>query len=340
MTGGLPGQVVTQAETLRDLFAREGYTLTCASAHPNRWVRWLDVLSTLLRAARRIDIQCLQVFGGPIFVVEDSASLLGKLLGQRVIMVLRGGAMPDFMRRYPRWTRRVLGRADVLVTPSNFLARAVRERGFAVEVIPNVIDSARYPFRLRERVRPRLFWMRAFHDIYNPEMAIRVLARLRAIEPEATLIMGGQDKGLLPGVQQLARELGVADAVEFPGYLDFERKVKFASASDIYLNTNRIDNMPVSVVEMGALGVPVIATNIGGIPDLLTHEENGLLVADNDVEAMVQAVVRLVREPALARKLSVNGRVLADRSSWASVRAQWENVFERLMPARGAGGRN
>jgi hypothetical protein len=66
--------------------------------------------------------RCLQVFGDPSFVVEDIASWLGRRFGQRIIMVLRGGAMPEFMA-HPQWTQRVLGRADALIAPSEFLAR-------------------------------------------------------------------------------------------------------------------------------------------------------------------------------------------------------------------------
>src|SRR5689334_18703092 len=125
MVGRNPGYVTTQGEILADHFASAGYPTISVSSSPNRYVRSMDIITTLIRRSHDVKIQCLQVFGGPSFVVEDMASWLGRSFGQRIVMVLRGGAMADFMSRYPRWSCRVLRRADALVAPSAFLARAV-----------------------------------------------------------------------------------------------------------------------------------------------------------------------------------------------------------------------
>lgn len=334
MTGRNRGFVTTQGERLTDLFTAAGYPVLSVSAHPNRYGRLLDIVTTLVRQGRRIDVQVLQVFGGPSFVMEDAASLIGRSFGQRIIMVLRGGAMPQFMARFPGWCRRVLNRADVLVVPSAYLARALAQQGFESEIIPNIIELDRYPFRWRQSVEPRLLWLRAFHRVYHPEMAIRVLAQLRRQVPDATLTMGGVEMDLGPAVRELARELEVSDAVRFAGFMDMNDKVREGQASDIYLNTNRIDNTPVTVLEMCAMGLPVVATAVGGVPDLISDGENGLLVPNEDVEAMTEAVLRLLREPSLAARLSQNGRALAEAASWERVRPQWEGLFARVLEGR------
>jgi glycosyltransferase involved in cell wall biosynthesis len=325
------GHVTTQGEILSGLFREADYSVMSVSHARNRYARLVDIVSSLVRRRGEIDIQCLQVFGGPSFVVEDVASRLGQLLGQRVLMFLRGGAMPAFMARHPRWARRVLGRADVIVAPSEYLARAVSEYGFPTEVIPNVIDISRYPFRHRQRLQPRLMWMRTFHEIWNPMMAVRVLARLRQTVPDATLLMAGQDKGLEAQVQELAISLGVRSVVHFAGFLDMQQKANLGSECDIFLNTNHVDNMPVAIVEACAMGLPVVATDVGGIKDLLTDGETALLVPDNDDEAMVRAIERLLNEPDLAAQLSAKGRELAERSAWEKVRPQWERVFAEIL---------
>jgi glycosyltransferase involved in cell wall biosynthesis len=169
--------------------------------------------------------------------------------------------------------------------------------------------------------------MRHFYPYYNPEMAVHVLARLRTTMPDATLVMAGEDKGIEADVRKLAQELGLNGAIRFPGFLDAPSKMREGSRADVYLNTNTIDNMPVSVIEAGAMGLPVVATNVGGIPDFLTDGENALLVRDGDVDGMVRAITRLLTEPGLAARLSVNGRRLAERSSWEQVRPQWEQLL-------------
>lgn len=335
MVGRHPGYVPTPGQILADLFAGAGYEVIATSPALNRYLRLTDILQTIARHRNRIDLLVIDVFGESSFVGEDAASRLGRLLGKRIVMNLHNGTFPKFIARFPGWTRRVLSRADALVAPSPFLPRAVAPMGLRVGVVPNVVDLSNYQYRRRDGVRPRLFWMRSFYPYYNPAMAVRVLARLRASVPDATLVMAGRDKGVKGEVERLAASMGLNGAVRFPGFLDVEAKRREASAADIFLNTNNEDNMPVSVIEAGAMGLPVVATEVGGIRDLLTHEENALLVPDNDVEAMTEAVRRLLNEPSLAGRISENGRRLAERSSWEQVLPQWESVFEKAMAGSG-----
>jgi phenylacetate-CoA ligase len=165
-------------------------------------------------------------------------------------------------------------------------------------------------------------------------MAIRVLARLRATIPEASLVMAGRDKGLEIEARQLAEQLGLNGAVRFAGFLDLAEKVHEGHAADIFINTNRIDNMPVAVVEACAMGLPVVATAVGGVPDLLKDGETGLLVPDDDDKMMVEAIKRLLNDAELAGRLSANGRRLAEHSAWEQVRPQWEQLFADLMARR------
>jgi L-malate glycosyltransferase len=331
MVGRNPGYVTTQGELLGSYFASAGYEVVTVSALPNRYLRLIDIVTTLALKARRSDIQCLQVYSGWSFVVVDIASWLGKVFGQRLIMALHGGAIPEFMGSYPRWSRRVLRRADALVAPSAFLSGQVGQYGFSVQVIPNVVELTDYKYTRREFLKPRLLWMRAFHPVYNPAMALRVLVRVRKVVADATLVMAGQDKGTQEQVRRLAKTLGVGDGVQFPGYLDMAAKLEAGRNSDIFLNTSRVDNMPVTVLEACAMGLPVVATNVGGMPALLTDNETGLLVGDDDDASMAAAVLRLLHEPELACRLSTYGRQLAERCSRERVQQEWEALFVRLM---------
>ena len=331
MLGRNAGYVTTQGEFLTDLFREAGYDVVSTSVHPGRIRRLADIVRTLRRELARVDALIVETYSGPSFVVEDIASQLGQAYRKPVIMHLHGGAMPRFMSRYPNWTARVLRRAAAVVAPSAFLARAAGPVVRSVHTIPNILEMDGYPYRLREHVAPRLFWMRAYHEIYNPLMAIRVLARLRAIFPDATLAMAGQSKGMWQEISREAHELGVAGAFEMLGFLDEQKKREVAARRDIFINTTHVDNAPVGVVEMCAMGLPVVSTNVGGVPDLLTHEETGLLVPDGDIEAMTNAIVRLVREPALAATLSRNGPSLAARCAWPAVRPLWEQVLSEVL---------
>jgi glycosyltransferase involved in cell wall biosynthesis len=333
MLGSHPGHVPFVGEVLGAQLARRGYPVVLTSTYRQKLYRLADIAATVARHARDTDVQILQVYGGLSFVGEDLASWLAKQFGHKIIMHLHGGAMAEFMARHPRWTRRVLSRAAAVVTPSPFLENVMTSFGFAARIIPNAIELSRYPYRHRSTVAPRLLWMRTFHSIYNPEMAIKVLARVKAREPGATLVMAGQDKGTEAAVQRLARDLNVADAVRFAGFLDHAGKLRELGAADIFLNTNHVDNTPVSVIEACAMGLPVVATNVGGIAHLLTDGRDALLVRDDDDEAMAEAVFALVRQPDVASRLSATARKHAERFSWDATRPQWEALLSEVLTA-------
>jgi glycosyltransferase involved in cell wall biosynthesis len=336
MLGRHAGYVPFVGEVLGDQLARCGYPVVLTSDRLGRVARLADMSATLIRRAANIDVQIVQVYGGLSFVGEDIVSSIGALSGHRMIMHLHGGAMPTFMARYPNWTRRVLGRAAAIVAPSRYLQQALSPFGFEARVIANAIDLSAYSYRRRREIAPRLFWMRTFHSVYNPELAVRVLARVRATYPDATLVMAGQEKGTQAEVKRLAAELRVDNAIRFPGFLDFAGKMREGDAADIFLNTNRIDNTPVSVIEAGAMGLPVVATRVGGIADLLTADHNALLVDDDDDRAMADAVVALLRDPELAGRLSDQGRRLAETFSWEQTRPQWERLIHEVVAPRAA----
>ena len=253
MIGMHPGCVTTQDEVLAGLFNNAGYRVYSFSHKRGRAARFMDTVAGILKSYRHIDVFCISVYGGLSFVNEDVASLLATLVGRPVIFHLHGGALPDFLARHPRWGARVLNRGKALIAPSSYLQRSVRGKSGPTSIIPNVVDLQGYSFRLRQGVSPRLLWLRTFHEIWNPRMALRVLARLRNDGIDATLVMGGQDKGMLGILRTEAETLGIAAAVSFPGFLDARAKCRYGEECDVFINTNRVDNTPVALIEAWAM---------------------------------------------------------------------------------------
>lgn len=330
MLGKNAGFVTTQGQIVADLLAAEDCDITCVSSKINRAARLLEIVWTLIKKHRNFDAVVLEVYSGLSFIIADAASFLCVIFNLPLIMVLHGGNLPEFIKNHPRRTKRTLRRAHFLAAPSEFLAEKIGEHGFEIRVIPNVLNLENYPFRERGEIKPRLVWMRSFHEIYNPQMAIEVLAELCRTVPAATLTMAGRDKGLENKIKQTARKLGVSEAVRFAGFFDETKKREEFAAADIYINTNRIDNMPVSVVEAAAFGLPVVATRVGGLPYLIADGENGLLVENENVGEMVAAIQNLLENPGLTRKISRGGRLLAGRSAWSAVRRDWEKLFAEV----------
>lgn len=329
MLGSNPGWAVGQGEVLAGLLAREGHEVRTASRRVNRWLRLSDVATSPIRWRGKVDVLVLMVFSGPAFRLVEAASRAAGWMGLPTVLWLHGGGLGDFAAQHSARVEQVFRRARGCVAPSGFLAQAFRGCGLDVRVIPNVIDLGQYLYRHRPNVAPRLLWMRTFHEVYRPDLALEVLARLRETHPEATLTLAGQDRGLLGETRRLAAEMGLNGAVRFAGFLDAEDKRREFSGHDVFLNTNRVDNAPVSVLEAAACGLPVVSTEVGGIPYLLRNEEQALLVPEGNAEAMAGAVRRLLDQPALAARLSAAGRQVAERSAWERVRPAWEEVLRR-----------
>ncbi|MEO1367306.1 MAG: glycosyltransferase family 4 protein [Acidobacteriota bacterium] len=332
-----PGWVVTQSEILARLFAGAGYAVETTSSIRRPVPRTAQMLADLVRWRRRVDVVVLSVFSGRAFHIADAVSALAKRLGLPQVHVLRGGAFPELAGGSPRWARRVLSRADAVVAPSPFLARTARRLGLETRVIPNVLDLDAYPFARRRRLDAPLdlLWLRTFHPIYRPQAAVDALAELRRRGVDARLTLAGQDKGLEAECRSLVEARGLTGRVRFPGFLDADGKRRELSGHDVYLHTNAVDNTPVTVLEAAAHGLPVVATAVGGLPDLIDDGRSGLLVPDGPAQdharGLADAVERLLREPDLAERLSVGGRGLAEGCAWPRVHDLWRGLFAELL---------
>jgi glycosyltransferase involved in cell wall biosynthesis len=284
---------------------------------------------------RRHDYAVAQVdvFSGLAFVYAEAVCQIFRWAGKPYILTLRGGNLPAFAQSWPRRVRHLLCSAAVVTTPSRYLLENMAHYCTNLRLLPNPLDLSTYKFTLRKQLQPSLVWLRAFHSIYNPSLAPQTLACLIDSFPGIYLAMIGPDKGdgSLQAMQQIAMELGVAHRLELPGRIPKAEVADWMSRGDIFLNTTNIDNTPISVLEAMACGLCVVSTNVGGIPYLLEHGHNALLVPPEDPEAMATAVSRLLTEPGLAEQLSRHARQKAEQYDWSVILPQWEALLTSVM---------
>ncbi len=318
----------TVGEELAVRLAGAGWPVTSTSEKLSRAARLLDMQRTIWTRGP-FGVAQIDVYSGAAFLWAEAACWSLRRRRTPYVLTLHGGRLPDFSRRRPRRVRRLLAGARAVTTPSDFLLRAMSPHGTGLKLVPNPLDLAAYPFAPRREPRPRLVWLRAFHRIYNPELAPRVLARLVRSHPQAELTMIGPDKGdgSLERTRQRAAALGVADRITFTGWVPKDRVPDLLASGDIFLNTADADNAPVSVTEAMACGLCVVSTDAGGLPDLIDHGENALLVGRDDAEAMAAAVARVLEDPELAARLSSGARREAEARDWSRVLPVWEELL-------------
>jgi glycosyltransferase involved in cell wall biosynthesis len=282
----------------------------------------------LLRELRKADV--VHVFSAAyssFLLAPLPAVLIARLLGKPVVMNYRSGEAPDHLRR-SAIARATLRQVDGNAVPSRFLQDVFAGFGIAARIIPNIVDVERFRFRRRERLAPRVVSTRNFETLYNIPCTLRAFRLLQERYPDAqlTLVGGGSQTD---AVRALAAELGLSH-VTFAGRVPPEDIWRYYADADIYLQTPDIDNMPTSVLEAYASGCAVVSTKAGGVPAIVTDGLNGLLVPCDDHQAAADAMLRLLEDEALARRLVDAAFDGCSRYQWSAVRDQWLALYRDL----------
>ena len=318
----------TTIETLGLQLEQVGFTVFYASNKKSFPLRLLDMMWSVINYRKQVSYLLIDTYSTKAFWYAFLCSQLARFFNIKYIPILHGGDLPNRLKKNPMLCRVLFSNAYKNVAPSGYLKQAFEKEGFKnVIYIPNTIEIEKYEFKLRTELTPNLLWVRAFASIYNPKMAVKVLQQLQEQYPSATLTMVGPDKdGSLQTTKDFAKSLGIT--VNFSGQLTKEEWWELASKHDIFINTTHFDNTPVSVMEAMALGLPVISTNVGGIPFLLTNEQNALLVPDNDITAMTNAVLDLLENKPKNNLLITNARTFIEQMDWELVKQSWVSILK------------
>lgn len=253
------------------------------------------------------------------------AMLVGRLFGKRVYVNYRSGEAHDHLTRYSHAVP-LLRVAHDIVTPSGYLRDVFAEFGLHATVVENFVEIDRLPYRRRTELPPHFVANRNFEAHYDVATVLRAFARIQQQVPHATLTVVG-DGPLRDELHALASELALQQ-VTFTGAVPPERMPQLYDAASLYLNSPRIDNMPNSVIEAFACGLPVVTSDAGGIPYIVRDGENGRMVAAGDPDALANAALQLLRAPDEALRLADLARAeCLSRYTWPAVRDRWLALY-------------
>jgi glycosyltransferase involved in cell wall biosynthesis len=321
------GNTATSLVVLGAMLESEGYTVYYASSKKNKIFRMLDMVWQTIRLCRKVDYVLIDTYSTVNFWYALIVSQCCRLLGLPYIPKLLGGDLPNRLDKSRFFCDLIFKNAYQNVAPSMYLYSAFKDRGYSNLLhLPNFIELHKYQFDKKVYDVPRILWVRSFAQLYNPVLAVKVLLAIQKKYPQAQLCMVGPKK-------DESYETTIAFAKETDATVTFTGKLTKAEWSqlskqyNVFLNTTHFDNTPVSVIEAIALGLPVVSTNVGGIPYLLKHEQNALLVEDNDLEAMVAQIERLFSFPEFADNLTINAYHLVKGFDWNIIRKQWIDLL-------------
>ena len=352
LIGPLPppsGGMANQTRQLAELLASAGATVTTVQVNAPYWPSWVarvpvlrsvfrfvPYLAALCRTAGQVDVFHIMANSGWSWhLFAAPAVWVAHSRGIAVVVNYRGGEAAEFLQRAGVWVRFTMRQTRALVVPSGFLQGVFARFDMSADIVPNIIDLSR--FRPRDPVRAgaaHLLVARNLEPLYDNLTAIRAFQMVRESFPQARLTIAGSgpdEQGLRKSVQ----EMGLTDAVKFTGRLERDTMATLYRTADLMLNPSLADNMPNSVLEAWASGVPVVSTNVGGIPHLAQHGVTASLVPPADPAAMADACVALLSDEALWQQRAQAGLQEAKRYTWFSVQPMLARVYRQaIVPTR------
>jgi len=290
-------------------------------------------IASLLRRVPRYDV--IHIFSASylsFLISQAPAIVVAWCCGKPSVLNYHSGEAEDHLRRWQWIIDPLLRRAGRIVVQTEFLVDVFRRFGFEARAIPNVVDERGFAHRVVGPLQPKILVARALEPLYNIDCAIRAFQRIQAQCPQAEMTILGD------GSQRSRLERLVADmrlqGITFTGRVERDRIGEFFASHDLFLNSSSIDNMPVSILEAFASGLPIVTTNAGGIPYLIHDRENGHLVDIDDDRALAERVLQLVADPAAVESLSRSGAREIEKYRWERVARLWYEVYQELAPKR------
>lgn len=334
------GGMAIQAQKLVERLRQEGLAVVVFATNPDfprpfGWLMHVKGVRTFfrfflylyhLRRLRSVDI--VHILGASHFFFFASvapAVLVGKLFGKKVLLNYRGGEAAAFFAKYKKFVAMTVNRADLVAVPSEFLREVFAEQlGCRVEVLPNIADFEKFPFRQRTSFQPKIVVSRSLEPIYGHRIVLQAFARLLKVYPKAILRIAGE--GSLKGeLENAVADLGIAEKVHFLGNLSVAELAEVYDNSDLMVNASSADNFPGALLEAFMCGLPVVTTAAGGIPCMVKHHQNGVLCEVNDVRCLTEGMLFVLQNPQKAAAFATQARQFAMQYSWPRVR---QKLFE------------
>ena len=246
-------------------------------------------------------------FGGKVL----RAAIKSTLEASTTVVVL-SGRWADWVREFaPRSHVRVVGNPVRIPDVAHEVRQAMERSGGGRVLFLGLICDAKGAFDL-----------------------LRAWVAFRTRVPHWRLVVGGN--GEVDRFLQEAEQLGIREDIEYLGWLDGADKERELSIADIYVLPSYKEGMPVSILEAMVFGAAVIATPVGGVPDMMTPDVHGLWVRPGDVESLAQTLERLANSPELRATLACASRQhVAAHYSMETVLESLRAVYREIAPAHG-----
>ena len=244
---------------------------------------------------------------------------------------------------YSKLITTLLSQADIIISPSKYYikeSRFLEKYKNKVVVIPNGINVEDFNVQCsKEKCREKLAFSSSERILLcvgnlEPRKGLDILLKampkiLRNIQDVKLVVVGNgimNDK-----LKNLAERLGIFKHIKFAGFIDEELKPFYYKSADIFVLPSLYEIFGIVNLEAMACSVPIVASKIGGVPDVVKNGENGVLVPPKDEEALAEAIIYLLENEEVRRGMGRNGRKKVEDYSWERIAEETEKVYEKVL---------
>ena len=198
-----------------------------------------------------------------------------------------------------------------------------------VVVVPNGISIREGSGRQRDRgnTNMRVLFVGRLHPVKGTRYLLDAINIVHEELPEVKLILVG-DGEEREHLENLTDNLELRECVEFVGRVQHERVLDYMDQAEVFVLPSLSEGFPVTILEAMASGLPVVATRVGGIPDIIEDSINGYLVDTMDQEQIAEALLRLLQNEELRKGISDKNRETAEKYQWDTVAATLEGIYQ------------
>ncbi len=298
---------------------------------------WLE----LYRAVGRIRPRLVHVHGYKASILAGAAAFAHRIpvVATYHSVAAKAGERSRRLSRYHAVETHVLMHVRAAAAVSEQIAAELVTRGVSrerIRVIPNGIASPSLggPTESKpgavEEFRPCILSVSRLAPEKNLHLVIAAIAELRLEFPDIGLVVAG-DGPLLEQLKQQRKDLNLEEAVRFSGFVADVRPL--LTSADVFVLASQTEGMPISILEAMALGTPIVASHVGGIPVMVEPENEALLVRPNDLRSLTEGIRRMLVDEELRAKLARNARRRFERDFSAERMARsYAHLYEELVP--------
>lgn len=335
--------MAVQAELLLDRLPNSGLSIKqiVTNYHFKGFISWLNRVKYIRGLIRLLLFvyQCRTIFSVDIVHIFSSSGinfyifsaipiLISRIFNKKVVINYHGGNAERFFNNRQSLLSWALQGPTTLVVPSGFLQDVFSRLGHQSAIIPNVINVEQFEYRERSQFLPKILSCRNFTPVYNVACAVRVHAIIETNHPNASLVLAG-DGPLRESLESLVKTLNLKN-VTFLGNIPNKQMNEVYTGADIFLNTSNVDNMPNCILEAFACGLPVVSTDVGGIPFIVEDGETGLLAPANDHEKLAEHILMILENHDLAKKMVKSALLSFDSYGWQNVSHLWMKHYDTI----------